>query len=35
MPESDLRIPTTTKDLIRSVLKGGGVKKDVKSAKGS
>ncbi len=31
----DLRIPTTTKDLVRSVLKGGGVKKGEKSAKGS
>ena len=36
MPKSvDLRIPTTTKDLIQSVLKGGGVKKGDKSAKGS
>ena len=36
MPENafELRTPTTTKDLIRSVLKGGGVKKGEKSAKG-
>ena len=25
MPEKDLRIPTTPRDLIRAVLRGGGV----------
>ena len=36
MPESskDLRIPTTTRDLIQAVLRGGGVKKGEKPAKG-
>ena len=26
MPEKDLRIPTTPRDLIRAILRGGGVK---------
>ena len=30
MPEKDLRIPADPKDLIRAVLKGGGVPKDKK-----
>ena len=31
----DLRVPTTTQDLVRSVLKGGGVKKKPQAIKSS
>ena len=33
MPEKDLRIPTTPRDLIRAVLRGGGVAKPPDAAK--